>query len=113
VAVTVRDRDAILGVLEHIRASAEVIYTQGCAQHEWGLSSEARRACDQLSEHAPAAATGFVNIVTCLTAKAVDRTVDCRYHREPGDGMAAPEKGPECYIVGRQMSEDIIAGWLT
>ena len=37
--------------------------------------------------NAAAASSGFVNLVTCLTAKIVDASIDSRYHRGPGDGM--------------------------
>src|SRR5438067_699198 len=97
-AITVRDRDAIEKALEKIRSNAQAIYHGGIDKHKWTLNASAQDACDQISDLADSAATGFVNIVTCLTAKTTDPSIDCRYHREPGDGMPAPPGGKAKYF---------------
>jgi DNA (cytosine-5)-methyltransferase 1 len=111
-AVTVRDKAAILDVLERVQAAAVQNHGPGSDAEHHRIDEETRILADALSENAPAAKSGFVNIVTCLAAKIVDPTIDCRYYREPGGGMPEPPRGPDKYFVGRPISEEIIAGWL-
>jgi DNA (cytosine-5)-methyltransferase 1 len=41
-----------------------------------------------------------------------DGSIDCRYHREPGDGMPVPPRGADKYFSGRPISEELVAPWL-
>ncbi len=38
--------------------------------------------------------SAITNLTTCLVCKAVEPSIDCRYHREPGKGMPQPPDGP-------------------
>ena len=58
------------------------------------------------------AASAITNLTTCIVCKIVEPSVDCRYHREPREGMPQPPTGPDNYFSGRTISEKLVAPWL-
>ncbi|MEO8971071.1 MAG: hypothetical protein ABI406_05645 [Ktedonobacteraceae bacterium] len=58
------------------------------------------------------AVSAITNLTTCLVCKGVEPSVDCRYHREPREGMPQPPDGPDNYFSGRTISEKVVAPWL-
>lgn len=58
------------------------------------------------------AASAITNLTTCIVCKVVEPSVDCRYHREPREGMPQPPDGPDNYFSGRTISEKLVAPWL-
>jgi DNA (cytosine-5)-methyltransferase 1 len=99
--VSVRNKKELLVLLDEIYEDAADV-GKG---HQWQLSGQIREYLDDLTEKSDDAKTGFVNIVTCLACKALDPTVDCRYHR--------PGIGSDDYFSGRGVSEKVIAPWLS
>lgn len=90
----------LVDLLESIYQEAEAV----TPPYSPPLSGPAKAHLDRLSEKSPHAKQGFVNIVTCLACKALDPSVDCRYHRR--------EIGSPNYFTGRTLSEDYIGPWL-
>ena len=85
----------------------EAIYNEASALpdgYDWQLTDRARVFLDDLTKKCQKARSGFVNVVTCLAAKALKKKVDCRYHR--------PNIGSPNYFTGRTLSEDVVAPWL-
>mgnify|MGYP006288837757 CR=1 FL=1 len=110
-AITVRDKEEIRKKLDEIYDEAWAIYT-GKSENSWNLPAAVLYEIDDFSDLAEDATSGFTNLITCLTCKATDETIDCRYHRPPKKEMPEPPSGPNNYFSGRQISEHVISPWL-
>src|SRR5438132_786576 len=84
------------------------------AEHiDWKLPEELLSLTDAFWEQALGrAVTAITNLTTCLISKVVEPDIDCRYHREPGDGMPEQPGGANNYFSGRVISEKIVVPWL-
>ncbi len=82
-------------------------------QFQWTLPKELINLIDQFWNKALGnAESAITNLTTCLICKSIEPTIDCRYHREPRNGMPQPSSGPNNYFSGRTISEQIVAPWL-
>lgn len=83
-------------------------------QHtQWELSEDLIELLEGFWRKAPGRANSAItNLTTCIVSKVVEPVIDCRYHREPGDGMPEAPMGANCYFSGRGISEKIVAPWL-
>lgn len=55
------------------------------------------------------AVSAITNLTTCLICKVVEPAIDCRFYREPKDGMPQPPDGANNYFRGRTISERLVA----
>lgn len=82
-------------------------------QSQWTLPKDLINLIDQFWNKALGnAQSAITNLTTCLICKSIEPTIDCRYHREPKEGMPYPPGGQINYFSGRTISEDVVAPWL-
>jgi DNA (cytosine-5)-methyltransferase 1 len=107
---------------EQINHTLDNLYYEANSKHarlvegelfQWILPQELISFIDQFWQKAPGnAESAITNLTTCLVCKLVEPAIDCRYHREPGNGMLQPPGGQNNYFSGRTISEDVVAPWL-
>lgn len=107
---------------EQINHALDDLYLEASSKHvkliegeqpQWTLPEELISFIDQFWQKALGnAESAITNLTTCLACKFVEPAIDCRYHREPGNGMPQPPDGRSNYFSGRTISEDILAPWL-
>lgn len=103
---------AVLDALYEIANTKWQEYNEN--QHlQWELSEDLIELLENFWQKAPGRAdSAITNLITCLVSKAAESTIDCRYHRKPGEGMPEAPTGANCYFSGRGISEKIVAPWL-
>jgi DNA (cytosine-5)-methyltransferase 1 len=115
-AITTANSPEIKQKLDELyEIAADLVHQEG--EPPWQLSNELRGYLDIFTGKAPQFKTMYTNLITCLVCKAVDPSIDCRYHRDPADKkdkvtMPVPAAGPDAYFSGRTVSEKAIAPWL-
>lgn len=107
---------------EQINHALDDLYDEANSKHvkmvegeqpQWTLPKELINFIDHFWRKALGnAESAITNLTTCLACKVVEPAIDCRYHREPGNGMPEPPDGRNNYFSGRTISEDIVAPWL-
>ena len=107
---------------EQINHALDNLYDEANSKHiklvegeqpQWVLPKGLINFIDQFWEKAVGKAeSAITNLTTCLACKHVEPAIDCRYHREPRNGMPQPADGRNNYFSGRTISEEVVAPWL-
>ncbi len=103
-SISVRDKDQIIGSLEKSLELAE-------NQQNLNITYLIMEYLNTIFENIDTAASGYLNLITCLICSSINDEIDPRFHRKPGNGMPEPEN-PTGWFSGRTVSEKIIYPWM-